>query len=384
MTTIFDTLTDPTGQPIADACVNLELLANPDLRPGEGFVADADTTIVRAAVAVTDATGKYTIADVVPNIDINPSGTVYRVTYTTPSRSAETFLIDVPDTPAPVWVGSIVTHTADDPLVEVIQGPPGPQGPPGADSTVPGPEGPTGPTGPPGPTGPAGADSTVPGPTGPQGATGPTGPPGADSTVPGPPGATGPQGPQGNPGADYDPAAADLRYVNLTGDTMTGAIDVHVPGSGSIQLDVAPAGGTGVLRLYKSTGALRAYVYAGDGQQVAFGDIDAIGYHFDGSISAVSLSLNGSVLAWDTLTMQPAGGGKSTVRIRHQGTDGSFAIEPAVTGGLAWDTTQVILFNRTAGKWQSPALPVAKSTTPTAADYGVAAIPVGAIWVQTP
>lgn len=46
------------------------------------------------------------------------------------------------------------------------------------------------------------------------GPAGPTGPPGA----PGTPGAAGP------PGAPYDPAQADLRYVNLDGDTMSGEL----------------------------------------------------------------------------------------------------------------------------------------------------------------
>jgi hypothetical protein len=59
-------------------------------------------------------------------------------------------------------------------------GPAGPQGTSGADSTVPGPQGPKGDTGATGATGlqgPAGADSTVPGPTGPQGPQGPQGNP---------------------------------------------------------------------------------------------------------------------------------------------------------------------------------------------------------------
>ena len=68
------------------------------------------------------------------------------------------------------------------------------------------------PAGAPGAPGPPGADSTVPGPQG------EPGPPGADSTVPGPP------GPEGPPGAGYDPAEADLRYVNVAGDTMGGPL----------------------------------------------------------------------------------------------------------------------------------------------------------------
>jgi len=136
-------------------------------------------------------------------------------------------------------------------------GPPGPQGPQGAASTTPGPPGPTGPQGPQGPSGPA---STVPGPagptgpTGPQGlvgpqgpagATGPTGPQGLKGDI-GPTGATGPQGPKGDTGATgpqgpkgdtgaqgpagtggLDQATADARYINVTGDTVTGALTVN-------------------------------------------------------------------------------------------------------------------------------------------------------------
>jgi phage gp45-like len=93
---------------------------------------------------------------------------------------------------------------------------------------VPGPPGATGPAGPPGPTGPA---STVPGPQGPKGDKGDTG---AASTVAGPQGAqgpqgnVGPQGPQGIPG-EMTQDAADARYVNMTGDTMTGDLTLTSP-----------------------------------------------------------------------------------------------------------------------------------------------------------
>jgi len=65
-------------------------------------------------------------------------------------------------------------------------GPPGAQGPPGADSTVPGPQGPQGPKG----------DTGATGSQGPPGATGSQGPAGAQ----GPKGDTGSQGPTGAPG----------------------------------------------------------------------------------------------------------------------------------------------------------------------------------------
>jgi len=175
-------------------------------------------------------------------------------------------------------------------------GPPGPQGPQGAASTTPGPPGPTGPQGPQGPLGPA---STVPGPAGPtgpvgpQGLVGPQGPTGATgstgpqglkgdlgptgatgpqgpkgdtgpaSTVPGPTGptgatgaqgpkgdtgATGPQGPKGDTGeqgpagtSGLDQATADARYINVTGDTMTGALTLQ-NGTQSLPISVDGTG----------------------------------------------------------------------------------------------------------------------------------------------
>ena len=132
-----------------------------------------------------------------------------------------------------------------------LQGPQGIPGPTGPASTVPGPEGPQGlqgPMGPEGPVGPEGPASTVPGPEGPVGPAGPMGPQGADSTVPGPPGPPGedgdvPEAPLdgqqyarqsgdwsvvtgGTEGAITE-AEADLRYVNLTGDTMTGDLTIN-------------------------------------------------------------------------------------------------------------------------------------------------------------
>ncbi|MET0653652.1 MAG: hypothetical protein ABWY63_14170 [Hyphomicrobiaceae bacterium] len=159
-------------------------------------------------------------------------------------------------------------------------GPAGPQGPQGADSMVPGPPGATGPQGPIGPQGPVGAASTVPGPTGPQGVqgvqgvkgdTGDTGPAGPT----GPQGATGPQGPQGIPGAAegigeaptdgqlyerhgstaswvvasgggvtdaYTKAEANTLFVDVAGDTMTGALRLPTGSAGANPLNFGTAG----------------------------------------------------------------------------------------------------------------------------------------------
>lgn len=116
-------------------------------------------------------------------------------------------------------------------------GPQGEPGPPGADSTVPGPPGPQGD---PGEAGPPGAASTVPGPEGPEGPKGDQGDPGPEGPQ-GDPGPEGPQGEQGEQGEQGPPgptdlAALDLRYVNVTGDTMSGGLiapSIGGPGGGT-------------------------------------------------------------------------------------------------------------------------------------------------------
>ena len=75
---------------------------------------------------------------------------------------------------------------------------------------------------------------SIPGVDGPPG---PQGPPGEQ----GPPGATGPQGPPGSGGLDQ--ATGDARYVNVTGDVMTGNLDMSPPsGAASVRLDPVGSG----------------------------------------------------------------------------------------------------------------------------------------------
>jgi len=82
--------------------------------------------------------------------------------------------------------------------------------------------------GPPGPMGPQGAQ-------GEQGDPGPPGPTGAASTVPGP---AGPPGPAG----ELTQADADLRYVNVTGDAMTGPLSVKGAGQSNAAVQARFAG----------------------------------------------------------------------------------------------------------------------------------------------
>jgi hypothetical protein len=129
-----------------------------------------------------------------------------------------------------------------------IQGEVGPQGPAGADSTVAGPQGIQGEAGPQGPAGADGAQGPA-GANGLDGAAGPQGPAGVDGAI-GPQGpagangidgATGPQGPQGEMGpagpADWNAIPnkpplftqqeSEDRYVNISGDTMSGPLSLR-------------------------------------------------------------------------------------------------------------------------------------------------------------
>ena len=133
-------------------------------------------------------------------------------------------------------------------------GPTGPKGSTGATGAQ-GPAGPTGPTGPKGNTGATGAQGPT-GPTGPKGNTGATGATGAQGptgpTGPkGSTGATGAQGPVGPTGPAGDPVTCsncDSRFVNVSGDTMSGNLvinhELRVCGSAGCSHFAYPSGGS--------------------------------------------------------------------------------------------------------------------------------------------
>jgi hypothetical protein len=303
---------DPPGtNPAAGARVSLELLALPGPARGPGF--DGAEVIAGIGSTVTDATGAFTFTDVKPNDDIaTPSGTAYRMKIWGAGDSV-TFLLDVPADPNPdrVWnVGDLVVYTIDDP-VQIVTGPPGPAGPPGA-----------------------------------------------ASTVPGPPGATGPQGPAGPPG-ELTIANGDTRYVNVGGDTMTGTLNVGTAVIGSdaqfygayMQLRNRPsyliaarptANDTlPCIVVEKSDGTTSVMIITNDG----------------GATFSKDVNLLNNGLLRGALTFQPIGGGRSFFRVREGGAaDGTIVLEPATVGGLGWDATKAIVFDRTAGTWTIPAL----------------------------
>ena len=348
MATITGTIHMPDGRPAPGARVSLDLIAAADAARGPGFT--GDVIVAGIGRAVTDDTGTWTMPGVVANDDLVPPNTVYRVVVHGEGDVAR-FGILVPAGAGPFDVVDILAPIPSDLPPVVVAGPPGPAGPPGED----------------------GAD----------GAQGPQGP-------------IGPQGPAGAPGTGgITQADADTRYVNVTGDSMTGtlAVNGNVNAVGALTAGptqtayIAPTGefyGT-VLRMQdRGSYLIQAWPNVADGQPA----ITVAKTDNSGPVALISNKGTAVFSAEIALTMAAATA-PYVVRLTPRGTDGSFALEPAVVGGAAWDTAKGIVFDRTAGTWTIPAtlkgpnIPVAKSSTPTAADYGVAAIPVGAIWIQT-
>jgi hypothetical protein len=133
---------------------------------------------------------------------------------------------------------------------------PGGYGPKG-DVGAPGPQGQPGPQGSQGPAGPTGA----------KGDTGSQGPQGVPGDPGGPPGPVGPQGQPGTPGVTdvWTRAESDARFVNVTGDIMTGQLGISpTSGDAGLILNTPTAGGNNNLGGYRA-GAPRWLIQMPDG-----------------------------------------------------------------------------------------------------------------------
>jgi len=172
-----------------------------------------------------------------------------------------------------------------------LTGPEGPIGLTGADSTVPGPVGPEGPQGEQGEIGPTGADSVVPGPQGPQGIQGVKGDTGAqgiqgvkgdtgaqgiqgvkgDKGDKGDQGIQGPQGVQGVPG-EMTQANADLRYVNVTGDAMSGDLIIDKVDA-TLKFNAPASNNTNYSRIEFQVGNSKRWIISGAWGTQAAGNV---------------------------------------------------------------------------------------------------------------
>jgi hypothetical protein len=104
MTTITGTVVAPGGSPIEGALVVVQLVAAVDDPEAPGY--SGATQIFASWELNTDATGGWSI-DLTPNVDISPTGTVYRITYKYGTHRSS-FWISVPDTGGPYDVGSVL------------------------------------------------------------------------------------------------------------------------------------------------------------------------------------------------------------------------------------------------------------------------------------
>lgn len=104
MTIMYNTLKRPDQTMIADAKVEITLVAGAGHAPG--FVSGSDETILSVYSTLTDANGRWEV-DLVPNSDITPDNTYYRVVERVdPNNRSTTYYIVVPDAVVQAqWVG---------------------------------------------------------------------------------------------------------------------------------------------------------------------------------------------------------------------------------------------------------------------------------------
>jgi hypothetical protein len=107
---VFNVLTQPDGTPIENAVVEIRLIANTTTQRGEGFVTSTQESILWRKHVSTDADGRWE-ANLQPNSEITPDGTVYLISEDPPGRAkAEQHYISVPDTAGPHWLYDILTE----------------------------------------------------------------------------------------------------------------------------------------------------------------------------------------------------------------------------------------------------------------------------------
>lgn len=103
MTTMFNILKRPNQTLIVGATVEVTLVAGAGSAPG--FVGGTKETILSVHVTQTDANGRWEV-DLVPNGNITPINTYYRITERVePNNRSSTYHIVVPTSGVDQWVG---------------------------------------------------------------------------------------------------------------------------------------------------------------------------------------------------------------------------------------------------------------------------------------
>lgn len=113
MTTVFNTIYSPDGEPIAGANVEVRLLWNKSVQAIAKDDANNRVILGRWAT-VTDADGEWSV-DLLPTEDISPANTVYKIIERVrPGKETFIYYITVPAedaTPTPQWIGDLLTST---------------------------------------------------------------------------------------------------------------------------------------------------------------------------------------------------------------------------------------------------------------------------------
>ena len=109
MTTVFNNIDRVAGDPYAAVHVTVELSWDSTVS-SLATVASNDTVIRGVYGSSTDDNGHWEV-DLVPNVDILPTGSLYKVTERiSATDDAQVYFVEVPDgaTPPVVWVGDIL------------------------------------------------------------------------------------------------------------------------------------------------------------------------------------------------------------------------------------------------------------------------------------
>lgn len=109
-TTVYNYIDRVAGDPLASVVVNITLVWDTDESPVA--VDTDDETMVRGTFGVETDTDGYWEVDLIPNDEISPTGSLYKVVERISStEETATYYIEVPGAATPTaWVGSLITE----------------------------------------------------------------------------------------------------------------------------------------------------------------------------------------------------------------------------------------------------------------------------------
>lgn len=109
MTTVTNIVTDAASRPLPDVLAEIFLLA-----PDEGDAAWTDDSQVLSRVSVrTNSSGEWSL-NLIPNSELTPSGTAYKVFHYIPGTVTSEAVFIVPPTGGPYTLFSLLTDAPED------------------------------------------------------------------------------------------------------------------------------------------------------------------------------------------------------------------------------------------------------------------------------